>query len=88
MSLTFTICAITFFLLVEIFFSGSEIALVVVDKVRLKARMKSGHKGAAAATWFIKHPAHFFSTVILGTNISVVAASTLATFYLIFFFFC
>ncbi|MBI2092446.1 MAG: HlyC/CorC family transporter [Deltaproteobacteria bacterium] len=81
--MTFTICAITFFLLVEIFFSGSEIALVVVDKVRLKARMKSGHKGAAAATWFIKHPAHFFSTVILGTNISVVAASTLATFYLI-----
>jgi CBS domain containing-hemolysin-like protein len=83
MNLLLTSAAITFFLLIEIFFSGSEIALVVVDKVRLKARMKSGHKGAAAATWFIKHPAHFFSTVILGTNISVVAASTFATFYLI-----
>lgn len=83
MGLYFTIIAIIFFLLVEIFFSGSEIALVVTDKLRLKTRSESGHAGAVSAMWFIRHPAHFFSTVILGTNISVIAASTIATFYLI-----
>ncbi|PIR16465.1 MAG: hypothetical protein COV46_07970 [Deltaproteobacteria bacterium CG11_big_fil_rev_8_21_14_0_20_49_13] len=83
MDLTFTIIAIAFFLLLEVFFSGSEIALVVTDKVRLKTRAGERHTGAATAMWFVRHPAHFFSTVILGTNISVIAASTIATFYLI-----
>lgn len=83
MGLLFTICAIVFFLLLEIFFSGGEIALVVTDKMRLKTRAENGHSGAMTAMWFIRHPAHFFSTVILGTNVSVVAASTIATFYLI-----
>ncbi len=83
MGLTFTIIAIVILLLIEMFYSGSEIALVVADKMRLKARADAGSSGAATAMWFIKHPAHFFSTVILGTNIAVIAASTIATFYLI-----
>jgi len=57
--------------------------LVVADKIKLKTREESRNKGASSAMWFIRHPAHFFSTVILGTNISVIAASTIATFYLI-----
>ena len=84
MDLSFTISAIVILLLVEIFFSGGEIALVVADKMRLKTRAETGLKGAMSAMWFVRHPAHFFSTVILGTNISVVAASTIATFYLIY----
>ncbi len=83
MGLTFAIIAIVIFLLLEIFFSGSEIALVVTDKVRLRTRANDGHSGARTAMWFARHPAHFFSTVILGTNIAVIAASTIATFYLI-----
>jgi CBS domain containing-hemolysin-like protein len=83
MGLTFTIISIVILLLIEMFYSGSEIALVVADKMRLKARADAGSSGASTAVWFIKHPAHFFSTVILGTNIAVVAASTIATFYLI-----
>ena len=83
MGLFFTIFLIVFFLLVEIYFSGSEIALVVADKMRLKARADAGKGGAMSAMWFVRHPAHFFATVILGTNISVIAASTIATFYLI-----
>lgn len=83
MSLFFAITAIVILLLVEIFFSGGEIALVVADKVRLKTRAEGNHSGALSAMWFIRHPAYFFSTVILGTNLSVVAASTIATFYLI-----
>lgn len=83
MGLTFTIIAIIILLLIEMFYSGSEIALVVADKMRLKARADAGSSGAVTAMWFIKHPAHFFSTVILGTNIAVIAASTIATFYLI-----
>ena len=83
MGLFFTIATIVILLLLEIFFSGGEIALVVTDKMRLKTRAEGGNAGAITAMWFIRHPAHFFSTVILGTNISVIAASTVATFYLI-----
>lgn len=83
MELFITILIVAVCLGVEIFFSGSEIALVVADKMRLKARVDAKGKGAAAAMWFVRHPADFFSTVILGTNISVIAASTITTFYLI-----
>jgi len=83
MGLFLSIFLIVLCLLVEIYFSGSEIALVVSDKMRLKARADAAKGGAMSAMWFVRHPAHFFATVILGTNISVIAASTVATFYLI-----
>lgn len=83
MELFITISVIILCLAIEVFFSGSEIALVVADKMRLRTWSQEGNPGAKSAMWFIKHPAHFFSTVILGTNISVVVASTVATFYLI-----
>lgn len=84
MGLFLTILTIIFFLAVEVYFSGTEIALVVSDKMKLKAREGAGGKGAVAAMWFVRHPAYFFSTVILGTNISVIAATTAATLYLIY----
>lgn len=83
MDAIFVIIAIIICLLIEMFYSGSEIALVVADKLRLKTRAEQGDSNARASQWLIHHPAQFFSTVILGTNISVVAASTIATFYLI-----
>ncbi len=83
MGLSFTIIAIALFLLLESFFSGSEISLVVADKIKLKARAEAGESPAKIAMWFVKNPAQFFSTVILGTNFAVVSASTIATIYLI-----
>lgn len=70
-------------LLAEGFFSGSEIAMVSADKLRLRQRSAAGGRGARAAEWLISHPDKLFSTTLLGTNISVITATVVTTFYLI-----
>lgn len=83
MSLTVLIIIIVICLLLEGFFSGSEIALVVSDKVRLKNRADTGDRDAKATQKLISSPRRFFSTTILGTNICVVTATTVLTYYII-----
>jgi CBS domain containing-hemolysin-like protein len=42
---------------VQGFFSGSEIALVSSDRIRLQAAAKAGHRGAAVALELLQNPA-------------------------------
>ena len=61
------------------FFSGSEIALVNSDKVKLTARANQGDKGAAAVLKLFRTPDVLLGTTLVGTNIATVALTTLAT---------
>lgn len=70
-------------LFLEGFFSGSELALVAADAMRLKVKGEQGDKGASAAISLLKNPRWLFSTTLLGTNICVVTASTVLTYFLI-----
>jgi CBS domain containing-hemolysin-like protein len=73
-------------LLLEGFFSGSEIALVNADKIRLRARASQGHKGAQLALRLFERPDILLTTTLVGTNISVVTFTTLATLVMIRWF--
>ena len=70
-------------LLLEGFFSGSEIALVHADKIRLHARASQGHKGAMLVLDLFKRPDILLTTTLVGTNISVVILTTLGTLLMI-----
>ncbi len=61
------------------FFSGSEIALVNSDKVKLHARANQGHKGARAVLDSFRTPDVLLGTTLVGTNIATVALTTLGT---------
>ncbi len=69
--------------LLEGFFSGSEMAIVNAEKYRLAIRTDAGSKLALAALHMVKHPARFFSTTLVGANLCTVTGSVAATFYLI-----
>lgn len=83
MSITFLIIILLLCILVEGFFSGSEMAVVKADKYKLALETDAGSKRALLALHLIKHPAKFFATTLLGTNISMVTGSVVATMFII-----
>lgn len=66
-------------LLIKGFFSGSEIALVNSDKVKLTAKANQGHRGAKEVLNLFKTPDVMLGTTLVGTNIATVALTTLVT---------
>lgn len=67
------------FLLLKGFFSGSEIALVNSDKIKLRHRAKQGDRGAKLALKLFQTPDVLLSTTLVGTNISTVVLTTIGT---------
>ncbi len=65
------------FLVLKGFFSGSEIAMVNSDKLKLRHRAKQGDKGAALVIKLFKTPDVILGTTLVGTNIATVTISTL-----------
>jgi len=70
-------------LLFKGFFSGSEIALVNSDKVKLHHKSNQGHKGAKLVLRLFRNPDVLLGTTLVGTNISTVILATLGTVMMI-----
>ncbi|MBF0187930.1 MAG: HlyC/CorC family transporter [Magnetococcales bacterium] len=66
-------------LVMEAFFSGSEIGVVSADRLKLRHMAAKGSKGAQIAVDMLKKPEWLLSTTLVGTNIAIVSNSTLAT---------
>ncbi len=66
-------------LLAKGFFSGSEIAMVNADKLKLHHRANQGHKGAALVLELFRTPDLLLGTTLVGTNISTVVLTTVGT---------
>lgn len=82
MSLTLGLALIVLCVLAEAFFSGSELALVSVDRVAIRARRDEGSRTAALLLRFLEDPERILTTTLVGTNLAVVSASTLAALLL------
>ncbi|MGB5585372.1 MAG: hemolysin family protein, partial [Gammaproteobacteria bacterium] len=70
-------------MLLQGFFSGSEIALVNADKFKMKHLASLGNKGAQLYMKMFQRPEVILGTTLVGTNISIVALTTLATLLMI-----
>jgi len=79
MTILLLVIAIVTLLLIKGFFSGSEIALVNSDKVKLTARANQGHRGAREVLKLFKTPDLLLGTTLVGTNIATVSLTTLVT---------
>jgi hypothetical protein len=62
----------------EAFFSGSEIALVSVDRLQIRHAAKKGHRASRNLQDVLKNPEWILGTTLLGTNICTVTSTTLA----------
>ena len=79
MDLSLTLILILAFLLMEGFFSGSEIGVVSADQIKLRHEAAKGSRGAKLALEMLKKPEWLLSTTLVGTNIAVVSNTTITT---------
>jgi CBS domain containing-hemolysin-like protein len=83
MSFYLIIAAILFCIVLEMLYSGGEVALFASDINKLKNRAHQGSKAAEQAVELKEKPEWFISTALVGTNLAIIIASTLATGLLI-----
>ena len=83
MSVYLIIAIILFCLMLEMLYSGGEVALFASDINKLKNRAHQGSSGAEQAVKLKERPEWFISTALVGTNLAIIIASTLATGLLI-----
>ena len=79
MEIFITLLIILICLILEGFFSGSEMAIVSADQIKLRHQAAKGSKGAKLALKMLEKPEWLLSTTLVGTNISVVTNTTIAT---------
>jgi len=61
------------------FFSGSETALMSLNRYRLRHRAKQGHRGAMRTARLLERPDRLISLILLGNNFVNILASAIAT---------
>ena len=81
-----TLLIIALCLLLEGFFSGSEIGVVSADQIKLRHKAAKGSKGARLALKMLEKPEWLLSTTLVGTNIAVVTNTTMVTALMIHLF--
>ncbi|MEJ1297667.1 MAG: hemolysin family protein [Candidatus Sedimenticola sp. (ex Thyasira tokunagai)] len=79
MDIYLTIFIIVFCLLLEGFFSGSEIGVISADQIKLRHLAAKGSKGAKLALKMLEKPEWLLSVTLVGTNIAVVTNTTMVT---------
>jgi CBS domain containing-hemolysin-like protein len=75
----FMLAVMVLLLLLQGFFSGSEIALVNSNKLKLRHLASAGSRGARLVLKMFRNPELLLGTTLVGTNISLVALTTLGT---------
>lgn len=66
-------------LLLSAFFSGSETALMTLNRYRLQHLVKQKHRGAIKAHELLKRPDRLIGLILLGNNFVNILASSIAT---------
>lgn len=73
---------ILFMLALSAFFSGSEIAFVAANRLRVEVAARQQGMIGRVVSGFLENPASFLTTTLVGNNIALVVYSTLIAFYL------
>jgi len=83
MEMLIVVLSIAFFIVLEAFFSGSETGLISINRIKLRHLIDAKIKVALNLEKLLDKPEKFLGTTLVGTNISVIAASCLFTHLII-----
>jgi putative hemolysin len=64
------------------FFSGSEIAFISANKIKIEIKARKKNLPAESALYFLNNSQHFFSTILIGNNIVNVVFASISTLFL------
>ncbi len=83
MDLTTTLILVTLFLFLEAFFSGSEIGMIAVSRIKMQQKADDGDAAAQTVLNLLSTPERLFATTSLGTNLAMVSSSAVFTAYMV-----
>ncbi len=69
-------------LLFSAFFSGSEIAFIASNKLKLEVKARKNNLAAKSAHYFTHNPHNFFSTILLGNNVVNITFASISAIFL------
>ncbi|ADC70939.1 protein of unknown function DUF21 [Thioalkalivibrio sp. K90mix] len=78
--LSFLFGALIVLFLLSAFFSGSETALMALNRYRMRHRAQTGHRGAALAARLLERPDRLIGLILLGNNFVNILIAQIATF--------
>jgi len=82
MSLLFIIpIMVTAFILLQGFFSNSEMAMVSANRIKFNSMAKNGNKKAAIILKFLNEPEMLFGTTLVGINFAIVLTTFISKHY-------
>ena len=70
-------------ILLEAFFSGSEIGMVSVNRIKMKHLAEDGSSAASSILKLLDKPERLFTTTSLGTNLAMVASTAVFTAFMV-----
>ncbi len=83
MDLTSTLIIVILGILFEGFFSGSEIAMIAINRIKMKQKADEGDTSAQAVLHLLDTPEKLFASTSLGTNLAMVTTSAVFTAYMV-----
>ena len=86
MELSTTIIIVIACILIEAFFSGCEIGMISINRIKMEQKAGKGNTSARLILDLLGNPERLFSTTSLGTNVAVVCSSAVFTGFMIIHF--
>ena len=80
---TTTIFWVLLAIAMEAFFSGSEIGMVSVNRIKMKKLAEEGNSSAHAILKLLDNPEKLFTTTSLGTNLAMVTSTAISTAFMV-----
>ncbi len=70
-------------ILLEAFFSGAEIGMVSVNRIKMKQLAEDGNSAAQSVLKLLDNPERLFTTTSLGTNLAMVTSTAIFTAFMV-----
>ena len=80
---TTTIFWVLLAIAMEAFFSGSEIGMVSVNRIKMRKLAEEGNSSAQAILNLLDNPEKLFTTTSLGTNLAMVTSTAISTAFMV-----
>ncbi len=84
--MTYQIIGLIGLILLSGFFSSSELAFIVANKLKIELRARKNKTAAKYAQYFMDNPQVFFSTILISNNIVNISFASLLTLLLLSFY--
>jgi len=80
--MTLEITSLLFLLFLSGFFSSSELAFVVSNKIKIEISARKNNFAAKSSLYYLKNPQIFFSTILIANNVVNIAFASIITIFL------